>query len=169
MILGDRLDNDEVDIIGPDGVILVTRIWPAMIRPGLSATIRMWPTTSTILPKARPRVQDERYQREKERELELEREREETKQRHIRLEREWEREKEELGSEQEETRLTRLERELEREREECERERKERRQRNRDLRRAHRLGGQAINRQDGQVVIQVAESKFTVTSGSPSD
>jgi hypothetical protein len=66
-----------------------------MIQPGLSVTIRLWPTPSNTLATAPIQEREERQLREKQRELELEREREEIRKRQRILEREWEGEREE--------------------------------------------------------------------------
>ena len=126
-VLDPRLDNDEFDVVGSDGVIILPKIWPIMVQPGLEVTIHIWPSTSTILQHVESGEQYERDQRNAERDLELERDRDDTRQRHRRLEQEWELARGELGKEREEIKLrqARLEREWEREREE--RRQKERR------------------------------------------
>jgi hypothetical protein len=155
--LDPRLDNDEFDVIGADGVIILPRVWPSMIQPNLSLTIRMWSTTSNILPNVQSRERYDFNQRDEGRNPELERELEEARERHSRLDREWERTRDEMRSrdrnkEQEwerqreeiRERERRREQEWEREREEIrrrdrsrelewERQREERRRRERDM------------------------------------
>ena len=136
--LDPRLENDEFDIIGPDGVIILPRIWPLIVQSGLEVTIRMWPSSSSIHPNVEARERHVRNQRNAERELDLERDREDIMERHRRLERELATEREERKQKE-----RRLEQELDREREErrqnerrleqeLDREREERRSRDRN-------------------------------------
>lgn len=126
-----QLENDEFDMIGPDGSVILPRVWHSLVQPGFSVAIRMWSTppsyissetlhrredqnrVSGNLEREWERERDERRQRERERDIEWEREREERRQRERRIDLEWEREREERRQ-----RERRLDLQWEREREE---------------------------------------------------
>ena len=39
----DRLQREEFDLVGPDGHIILPRLWRSIIQPNLFVTIHMWP------------------------------------------------------------------------------------------------------------------------------
>lgn len=135
-----RFEQDQFDLTGPDGRIILPRLWHSTIQPGWTITMQMW-QTSVLAPDCQ---QEPERQREGERERQQQEREQEQRQR--------EREQREREQEQ-----------REREREQREREQEQRaREREQRWREQEQWERQLIPQQQQQVS---RSPSFTVTHG----